>query len=78
MTDNNSPFMRVLLYTEDGRYVTTGLIPPFLTLPKVLMWGLRVFTLDKDHKDQPEKPPEYKEAFSVAVTMTETSPNKRK
>lgn len=35
--------IRIKLFTRDGGFVTEGEMPPFLTLPDVIVWGERVF-----------------------------------
>jgi len=59
---------RVGIYTSDGRYVATVEIPPFpdSRMPKAVLWGSRVFCLEKE-------PPaagnwQYSEVFAVAST----------
>lgn len=54
--------IEVTLKTEDGRLVTRGMIPPFQTMPDVLIWGTRIFKRVDDS--------EYRECFAVAVVST--------
>jgi hypothetical protein len=54
----------VRLETEDGRLVHQGHILPFKTVPKVVIWGARVFLFHEDTapKDNPA-------AFQAAVQL---------
>jgi hypothetical protein len=69
--------MRVQLYTRDGEFVVEGLIPPFLEWPQVILWGSRIFTwyeevmVDRPGQMGPEMIPFYREAFSVALVLTQ-------
>lgn len=57
----------IRLETANGDYVITGIIPPFQTLPEVVIWGERVFRLASDDG---EATPVYREVFFVAVVQT--------
>ena len=54
----------VELFTRDGSYVTTVHVPPFQTPPEVIVWGLRIFVLDREAG-------KYREAFAYAVPLQE-------
>lgn len=69
MPSDTYPFLPIRLETADGRYVTTGLIPPFNVLPDVALWGSRVFKLHDEPQDK-DAPIIYREAFAIAVVMT--------
>jgi len=61
---------RVALSTAEQEHVVNGVIPPFLTLPQVITWGVRTFALRK----APEKPGDkalYSEVFAVALVETD-------
>lgn len=63
--------LEVVLQTSDGSYVTTGVLPPFIKLPKVLIWGDRCFQLDgPEETERWNVPPSYKEAFMFVVLQT--------
>lgn len=52
-----------ILQTEDGRAVQEIALPPFLTPPMVIIWGIRVFSkLEKDPRDNT-----YRECFCYSV-----------
>lgn len=57
----------VRLETEDARFVCVATIPPFRELPKVVLWGQRVFTLEVGWRDG--ELPVYRESFTVAVVI---------
>ena len=57
--------LKVRLETTDGDHVTDAVMPPFETLPSVVMWGVRVFKLYD--KGCPGVLPRYRETFAVAV-----------
>lgn len=38
--------MRIELVTKDGQHVAWVEIPPFQTMPDIVAWGDRTFTLD--------------------------------
>jgi hypothetical protein len=59
----------VRLETADGKYVTTGIVPPFKTMPSVLIWGERVFKLHTTIF-KGDAPLLYREVFAVAVVQT--------
>ena len=62
-----STLKKIRLETEDGYFVVTGLIPPFVTPPAVVTWGVRTF-----QKATTGAGPEiYRECFCVAVVETE-------
>jgi hypothetical protein len=52
---------KVKLFTAEGIYVTTVLMPYFLTMPEVVMWGNRSF------KNTPDG---YRECFSYWVPLS--------
>jgi hypothetical protein len=58
--------LEIRLETEDGRFVCVASIPPFLTLPEVVLWGQRFFKLASE---VPDALPVYREAFTVAVVI---------
>lgn len=59
----------VRLETFDGRYVTTGIVPPFQKMPEVLIWGERCFRLTSTIF-KPGVVPVYREAFALVVLQT--------
>lgn len=62
--------IKVALETTTCKLVTTGRIPPFSTLPEVLLWGTRVFKLVAPPWD-PDKPVVYRECFSAYLADTD-------
>ncbi len=69
--------MTVKLYTREGGFVTEATIPPFLTMPDVVLWGERFFCIpDVDglvafiNADLPDDVHAYVEAFSYAIPVT--------
>jgi hypothetical protein len=54
---------RVALATAEQIHVTNGVIPPFNELPKVIVWGDRVFQLRKAN-ETPEASALYSEVFA--------------
>ncbi|PWR24966.1 hypothetical protein [Zavarzinia aquatilis] len=57
------PFKPITLLTREGDYVTTALVPPFLTPPQVLRWGDRTFLRDDIGR--------YRETVAVDVVLTQ-------
>ena len=60
----------IRLETEDGNYVVTGLMPPFLLLPGAVIWGERFFQLKGSNNPQINTAPIYREVFTVAIVQT--------
>lgn len=60
------PHLLCHLRTESGAIVTDVTIPPFRMHPKVLLWGQRVFVLDRVSPLDPMSG-SYIEAFTYAV-----------
>lgn len=52
--------LRVDLYTADGGFVTTVIVPPMQPMPDVIVWGDRHFTRDP-------RAARYVEGFAVAA-----------
>lgn len=63
---------KIRLETADGSYVTTAVIPPFTSMPEVLTWWERTFTLATPVWET-AKGPTYSEAFAVAVISVDDS-----
>ena len=63
---------KIRLKTKKGEYVTTGLIPPFLEWPEVVIWGERVFQLVSVIPE--DQMTTYRECFTVAVVAQTTDP----
>ena len=61
--------IRVALETDRNELVVNGVIPPFLTLPEVITWGVRTFKLRAPHTS-PETAAIYTEVFAVALVST--------
>jgi hypothetical protein len=62
--------IKIRLETQDCRFVCVGTIPPFRTLPEVVIWGERVFRrhVPIPGSGEPERElPVYREAFTVAL-----------
>jgi hypothetical protein len=60
--------LAVDLQTEQGDHVAFTQIPPYLTPPKVIIWGLRVFAFVFEPK--PWGPMVYREVFTHWATDT--------
>jgi len=61
--------LEVRLYVSPGReeqYVTTVIIPQFLTAPEVIIWGTRIFRKVTDQI--------YHECFAVAAVYSKNDP----
>ena len=54
------------LLTTDGRYVCTAILPPFVTPPEVLVWGIRAF---KYVPRTPGQKDVYYECFAYTVVQ---------
>jgi hypothetical protein len=54
--------VEIKLYTADGGYVGKSLIPPFVELPPIIIWGSRIFKLGTVTR------PNYYECYCFAVT----------
>ncbi len=52
---------KIKLITETGQFVCNATIPVFQPMPGVVIWGSRVFAIDKSVDDQ------YKEVFTYAI-----------
>lgn len=74
--------MTVRLETESGELVTYASIPPFNTMPAVLVWGIRHFKLSDSVFRHTERQGErlkqqdlaiYRECFAVAI-IDESTP----
>lgn len=67
----------VMLYARDGGFVVSGLVPPFLLGKEadVLLWGDKVFTLDRNSDGKAAVNREfdnaliYTEAFAIALVV---------
>lgn len=57
----------VRLETETGHFVVAGQIPPFQTMPTVVLWGQRVFALYEAGANG--HPSRYRERFTVALVV---------
>lgn len=55
----------VRLETESGHFVIAGRIPPYLTLPTILVWGERFFHLYEAGSGG--RPHRYRERFTVVL-----------
>ena len=54
----------IRLTTRDGRHVADVTIPPFQSLPEVLVWGERFFSLHSEFmKEEDPAAAEYREVF---------------
>ncbi len=53
----------VRLLTRDGSYVTTAIVPPYILMPEVFLWGFRYF-------GKTENLDEYREVFCSVVLET--------
>lgn len=60
--------LKIRLETEDGRFVCVGTIPPFRTLPEVVIWGQRIFQLQTVQPDT-DRLPLYREAFTAVIVI---------
>jgi hypothetical protein len=58
--------MRIELVTKDGQHVAWVEIPPFQTMPDIVAWGDRTFTVDLYSSAAHSV---YREAFAV-VSLT--------
>lgn len=60
--------IRIRLTVRDGAYVADVSIPPFKSMPEVIVWGQRFFGLHQ-MLDEPEDPcaAEYREVFAYFV-----------
>lgn len=54
-----SGMKRTKLYTKEGEYVVTVLVPPFNPPSEVVIWGIRIFVRNVDG--------EYREGFSYSA-----------
>jgi hypothetical protein len=60
--------MRVRLAVRDGGHVTDVIIPPFRSLPEVIVWGERFFSLHRTLAIPEEScAAEYREVFAYWV-----------
>jgi len=63
----------VKLFTRDGGFVVAGFVPPFMAGHEadVIVWGIRVFTLDTLRDGEPKIDANgaliYSECFAVAL-----------
>ena len=64
-TSDEGPLVKVRLETADGHFVCTGKMPPFVTYPEVVVWGLRVFQLVTVTKTG--EMTKYREVFCSAI-----------
>lgn len=55
------PMLRTELLTAELLHITTIVMPNFVKLPRVIIWGLRVFVLDHT---SPTERPSYVETFA--------------
>jgi hypothetical protein len=66
--------IEVKLYTRDGHYVSTVLIPPFQKMPEVILWGERFFLYDFAHLES-HREDRAVECFAVAAVITQDRAN---
>jgi len=66
--------MRARLYTSAGEYVCMVKLLPFNEWPDVVVWGTRLFKLQKGTVENDV--PEYSEAFAVAAIEWEFEENR--
>lgn len=63
--------IEVKLYTGEGKYVVTALMPEFQIWPEALIWGSRCFIRQANSDWAPEAhAPEYWEGLAVSVIKT--------
>lgn len=60
--------MEVKLFTASGDFVATVAIPPFQTMPEVLIWGQRVFVWHGDPASAIDGTTGYVEGFAYWVS----------
>ncbi len=69
------------LITRSGEFVTAFMMPPFMLLPEVCVWGERLFCLDKPFTQKFGEPadPVYREvcAWSVDASKALHDPQQR-